>query len=126
MSRSYFEQDGKELAVELKKKLQLDSSSFETAAQVSDCNTIIEEDEPGDSPSTDQDTEAERAAAAAAEDAEDEANLTDVSSESTPLPPKLSEWIPHAHLLEDSFEASITYVGYDCEVYFHPDTKECT
>lgn len=50
----------------------------------------------------------------------------DVSSESCPVPPKISHWMPAAHLVEKTFYAKITHVDDECCVYFHPDTPECT
>lgn len=163
---SYDDNKEKELAIELKKKIQLDSSMLaasvfvdnytveesmnnltpieeeqmiigdvkdveaknnDDAAKVNNDDREIEEKEEEEKSSemenveeNDENEEEEEED----EEEEKENSLKDTSGES--LPPKVENWIPAAHLQEDEFFAKITYVGYDCEVYFHPDTEECT
>ncbi|XP_031777600.1 RING finger protein 17 [Nasonia vitripennis] len=110
----------KELAIELKKKLQFGNSHYDNTRQLSDIsNTIIEEEPILDNDSNSNSTTGLQNV----EDVEKE-EIVDVSGESTPLPPKVVDWIEPAHIQETIFHANITYVDWDGNVYFHPDTNE--
>lgn len=114
-------EDLKELAIELKKKLQFDSSHYDSTIQISDISkTIIEEEPILDDSDSDAATDMQTG-----DDVEQE-EIEDISSESTSLPPKLTDWIEPAHIQETNFNANVTFVDWKGNVNFHPDTKECT
>ncbi|XP_058795207.1 RING finger protein 17 [Phymastichus coffea] len=154
--RGYDDDKEKELAVELKKKLKLDSPLIGTDIFFADTSknnpnlTPIEEegmvyddlcdgksDNRGDERTCDNDRDNEEEDEDEKEEQEErnsdtendrddsETNsIKDTSDDLSPLPLKVQDWIPAAHLVQDELIAKVTYVDDKGQVYFYPDTKE--
>ncbi|XP_014210586.1 RING finger protein 17 [Copidosoma floridanum] len=124
--KGFFDKDKKEPAVELQKKLRLHSTENLDDSLEKKKTTAVSVSTPSSDVEVNQEIVEDKIREkdpnkVTAEAAKDDDN--DDFNDSTAIP-KYADWLPPAYLRDDSFNAIITYVDNDCDVYFYPDTKE--
>ena len=131
----YSEDKEKELAVELKKILQLNTDDIaeeKMEEPKSRITNLLDEDDVSSANESipDELVDAKVADEILKDISKDSitsksSKSLNTSSESDLEPPIITDWIPPALLRKKVFDAVITYVDYEGYAYFRPDTYDC-